>query len=205
MMKNKGIGDALVAADAVVADAAEPLRDTPAMRALGWLSDAGDQPPLRLLCGALIAAGLLRGDARQARAGLRMLAAHEVATFAKSFVKHRVDRTRPRSRGEGGDDRPRAGSSRAKEDSSFPSGHTAGAVATARAFARAYPDHAVPAHAAAALIALAQIPRCAHYPTDVAAGAAIGLAGERLASAGFDRLAAPVEHKLRRAVGVPDS
>ena len=48
----------------------------------------------------------------------------------------------------------------------------------ARAFAREYPEHAAPAVSAAGLIALAQIPRCAHYPTDVAAGMAIGWVAE---------------------------
>ena len=32
------------------------------------------------------------------QAGLRMLAAHSFATFAKNVIKHRIDRTRPRSK-----------------------------------------------------------------------------------------------------------
>ena len=169
---------ALLAADEKAADAARPYQGSAAMRALGHFASLGDQPPLRTLCAATIAAGLAGGDRRLARAGLRMLLAHTLATLAKDFVKQRVDRTRPRSKGARGRDHvPRPGRHQAKELTSFPSGHSAGAAAVARAFARDYPEHEAPAAAAAAL-ALAQIPRCAHYPTDVGAGLAIGLAAE---------------------------
>ncbi len=39
---------------------------------------------------------------------------------------------------------------------------------------------------AAALVAAAQVPRCAHYPTDVIAGAAIGLAAEAATNAAWN-------------------
>jgi membrane-associated phospholipid phosphatase len=39
---------------------------------------------------------------------------------------------------------------------------------------------------AAALIALSQIPRCAHYPTDVAAGLVLGLASEALVNGAWE-------------------
>ena len=44
--------------------------------------------------------------------------------------------------------------------------------------AREYPDQAIPAYLAGSVLALAQIPRCAHYPSDVGVGSAIGLASE---------------------------
>jgi len=159
------------------------------VRLLDHVADLGDQPPMRILCGAVIAAGLAGGDRKLAGTGLKMLAAHTLATLAKDFVKRRIDRTRPRSRGgkgKGGAIAP--GRSKAKEETSFPSGHSAGAAAVARAFARAYPDRAVPAYAAGGIIALAQIPRCAHYPSDVGAGLAIGVAAEALTEAAFGLL-----------------
>lgn len=178
--------EAALAADAAAAEAALPYQGSPAMEALGRFASLGDQPPLRILCAATIAAGLAGGNRRLARAGLRMLVAHTLATLAKDIVKRRVDRTRPRSKGGRGKDHvPRPGRRTAKEETSFPSGHSAGAAAVARAFARDYPDYAAPAYTAAGALALAQIPRCAHYPTDVGAGLAIGLAAEAMVDIGF--------------------
>jgi hypothetical protein len=189
----KAAAAAIERTDRKVAEAMLPRRRTLAVRLLDHVADLGDQPPMRLLCGAVIATGLAGGDRRLAKTGLKMLAAHTLATLAKDFVKRRIDRTRPRSKGrKGADGSISPGGSEAKEQTSFPSGHSAGAAAAARAFARAYPDRAAPAYAAAGTIALAQIPRCAHYPTDVGAGLAIGLAAEALSDAltqvVFDRL-----------------
>jgi membrane-associated phospholipid phosphatase len=187
--------ETLLDADAAAAGAVLPHQETWPVRALGLVADLGDQPPMRVLCGAVIAAGLAGGDRRLAMTGVRMLAAHTLATLAKDFVKRRVDRTRPRSKGRPGKDhRPSPGRSEAKEETSFPSGHAAGAVAVARAFARDYPEHAGAAYAAAGALALAQIPRCAHYPTDVGAGVAIGVAAEAAVDAAIrlsERLSSP--------------
>jgi membrane-associated phospholipid phosphatase len=180
MPKPSEAARAVVRADREAAAALLPYEKSLPVRLLEHVADLGDQPQMRILCGAVIAAGLLGGNRRLAGAGLRMLAAHTLATLAKDAVKHRVDRTRPRSLSRPGKDaKPRPGDSEAKEETSFPSGHSAGAAAVARAFARSYPDHAAPAYAAAAVLALAQIPRCAHYPTDVGAGLAIGVAAEK--------------------------
>jgi membrane-associated phospholipid phosphatase len=173
-------GRALLHADRKAAAVARRYKDSLPVQLLEHVADLGDQPPMRILCGSVIAVGLLAGDRRLAGAGLRMLAAHTLATLVKDVVKRRVDRTRPRALSKPGKDaKPRPGDKEAKEETSFPSGHSAGAAAVARAFARAYPEHAAPAYAAASVLALAQIPRCAHYPTDVGAGIAIGVAAEK--------------------------
>ncbi len=193
--------EAVQEADAAVADAVEPIRKAAPVRLMSTLSEIGDQPQIRALSAALFAAGLVGGDRRLMRAGVRMLASHELATALKNFVKHRVDRTRPRSRGEGADaHKMQPGNSPAKEETSFPSGHSAGAASAARAFARELPDHAGAAYGTAAGVALAQIPRCAHYPSDVGAGVAIGIASElavdaawRAAEAALDSLVAAEE------------
>ncbi len=185
-------GKALLAADERAAEAALPYQGSPAIEALGRFASLGDQPPLRTLCAAVIAAGLAGGDRRLARAGVRMLVAHTLATLAKDFVKERVDRTRPRSKGEKGKDHvPKPGGDTSKEETSFPSGHSAGAAAVAWAFARDYPEYAAPAYAAGSALALAQIPRCAHYPTDVGAGLAIGIAAEALVDIGIGLVKEP--------------
>ena len=192
MAKAKKAAERLQKADAAVADAVVPYGDSGAMRALEPVADLGDQPPMRALCGAVIAIGLLGGDRRLARTGLRMIAAHTLATLAKDFIKKRIDRTRPRSKHKPGKDhRAAPGRSTAKEETSFPSGHSAGAAAVARAYAREYPEHALPAYAAGGGLALAQIPRCAHYPTDVGAGLAICIAAEAIVDIGFGLVKEP--------------
>ncbi|MFD6497272.1 phosphatase PAP2 family protein [Streptomyces sp. NPDC060188] len=61
--------------------------------------------------------------------------------------------------------------------SSFPSGHTAAAVAFTAAVAPLWPLAAVACAVPAALVALERVQSGAHYFTDVAAGALIGLGG----------------------------
>jgi undecaprenyl-diphosphatase len=176
----------LLEADAKTVEAAQPYKDNPLLERL---ADLGDQPAMRIVCAATIAVGVLARDARFVRAGVRMLAAHTLATWTKNFVKHRVDRTRPRSAGDPrSDHRLSPGRSEAKEETSFPSGHAAGASAVAQAFAREVPEFAAPAYLVGGILSLAQIPRCAHYPTDVGAGVVIGLASEALVGAAMNRL-----------------
>ena len=169
-----------------------PYHTSTPVRVLDTLGEVGDQLQLRLIGSGVVAAGLVRGDARLARAGVRMLLAHELATFAKGVVKRRVDRVRPRSTEGRRASKPRKGRSVAKEKQSFPSGHSAGSVAVACAFGAEYPEYRWPALAAAGAVALVQIPTCAHYPSDVAAGSAVGALSERalaLAGRGLKALA----------------
>lgn len=186
MPKLEEAAEHLLEADAQTVEAAQPYQDN---ALLDRLADLGDQPAMRVVCVATLAAGVLARDRRFVRAGIRMLAAHTLATWTKDFIKHRVDRSRPRSKGDPrADHRPSQGRSEEKEETSFPSGHAAGAAAVARAFAREVPEFAVPAYGIGAVLALAQIPRCAHYPTDVGAGVAIGLAAEAAVGAAMERL-----------------
>lgn len=158
----------------------KPYRKTAGIKALAWFGQAGDQLQLRVLCGGVLAAGLVRRDGRMIVAAGRMLLAHELATLAKKAVKSRVDRWRPRNAGGGKPAKPRKGHSKAKALNSFPSGHSAGAMAVACAVATSYPEHRGAALAAGSAVSLAQVPTGAHYPTDVAAGMAIGTATERV-------------------------
>ncbi|WP_420137735.1 phosphatase PAP2 family protein [Sphingomonas sp.] len=189
-------------ADIAVGDAVAPRQDSLIVRAAGQVSELADQPPLITICAATFAIGLILGKERIARAGGRMLAAELLATQMKSMIKHRIDRTRPHVRADGG--RYKAGKGSGTQDSalnSFPSGHTAGAVAVARAFVRDYPDHAAEAYLTAGAVGAIQIPRGSHYPSDVAAGLMVGLAAEagvflaerligRIAGGGRDRFGA---------------
>ena len=151
--------------------------DSAAGRMVGKFAELGDQPPMQLLCGATIAAGAARGDRRLFRAGLRMLAAHSLATMAKAFVKDRVDRTRPCDVLDRKKYRMKPGKSDAHRLQSMPSGHSAGVVAVAAAALADYPAVAGPAVAGSVAVVGAQLPSRNHFLSDVAVGSAIGLAG----------------------------
>jgi membrane-associated phospholipid phosphatase len=188
LRKLRRTGELLIIADDKAQKAFKPYVHSPLVRALELFSKLGDQPELRLIAGGLIVAGTFGGSERLVRAGARMMLAHEAATLAKDSVKINVDRTRPRSADDRREKKPKKGKHTAKEKTSFPSGHSAGAIAAARAFSREYPEYRAMAIGAATLVALSQIPRCAHYPTDVAAGLSIGLVAEAATNAAWDAL-----------------
>lgn len=165
-------------ADQKLARVAGQKRDNALVKAAGNLSDLSDQPPLIALSLLTIGAGVFSEDRSLARTGVRMLLSHLVSTQAKSFVKHRIDRTRPFVVLAGGSYHGRKGGNPAKEENSFPSGHTAGAVAVARAIAREHPEHAPASYITAGLAASMQLPRAAHFASDVVVGALIGMASE---------------------------
>lgn len=165
-----------------------PLRNSSAVKAVGPIAELMDQPPLYALCGAVIAAGMGRGDARLLRAGARMLAAHALAIMAKNFFKRSVDRTRPARLATKGSYERGPGKRFESAYNSFPSGHTASAVAVSRAFGREYPGMAGPALAGASLLSALQLIRSKHFATDIVAGASLGLIAEGLVDQAFRRL-----------------
>ena len=168
-------------------------RDSWPVRLLGAASEIGDQPQMRIICVATVADGIARRDLYLTSTGLRMLAAHTLATWTKSGIKAVVDRRRPK---DGDDPRLREGDSYRHEDNSFPSGHSAGAVAVGEAIARAYPDHAAAARGAALSVSVVQVPRGTHYAGDVLAGIAIGLIAERVSDAAIDFAAQWVQREF---------
>lgn len=186
--KKKKNASAIERADIGISEGAAAFRDAPPVRLLGAFGELGDQPPMIAWSLATLIGGLSAGDPRLARAGVRMLAAHALATGVKALVKRAVDRTRPALLVDEGRYQVGPGTHDDGPHSSFPSGHTAGAVAVARAWARAYPAQTGPAYAAAATVALVQLPRCTHYLSDIAVGAAIGWAAEAAAGRLIDRL-----------------
>jgi membrane-associated phospholipid phosphatase len=179
--------------DRKVARGAGSKRDTPMVKAIGTVSDLADQPPLIAISALTMATGVVLGRGRITRTGARMLASHLLATQMKSFVKHRVDRTRPFVMLGGNDYHARKGTSHAKSENSFPSGHTAGAVAVARAVARDFPESAPIGYTAAATAAAVQLPRGTHFASDVLAGALIGVVAEALVA-----LVIPIENNSEK-------
>jgi membrane-associated phospholipid phosphatase len=186
-------------ADLAVAKAAAPLQHHPVTQALGQASEIADQPPMFALGALMLAGGVVAGQPRATEAGLRLLASVGLATAIKSAVKQVVARTRPYVLANEGRYEAKLLGPVEKDWNSFPSGHTADAVAAARAVARVFPQARAPLYGAAAMVAAIQIPRCAHYPSDIAAGALVGLAAEALADAILEagaRRAEPVVDRL---------
>ena len=168
-------------ADVAVSAAAEPLTRSPVTRALGQVSEIADQPPMFTLASLVLAGGVLSGSPKATEAGLRLLLSLGLATAIKTGGKTLFARTRPYVLHEEGRYEKELLGPVDKDHNSFPSGHTADAVSAARALARAFPEARGPAYAGAAAIGLIQVPRGAHHPLDVAAGALVGLAAEAIA------------------------
>lgn len=184
----------LEAADIALSEAAVDNRHHPLARAVRAIGKLGDQPPMLALSATLLASGWRDDDRRMMRAGARMIAAELVTIVIKNLVKRAVTRTRPHLLHDEGHYELRTGGPRDGDYSSFPSGHTSGAVAVARALTREYPDAAIPAYGFATAVAVGQIPESAHYPTDVGAGALVGLVSEAL----VDRVVRAIDERSER-------
>lgn len=172
-------------ADRALTHAAAAHRDQPLARAAGHAAEIADQPPLVALSTATLLIGLATRRPELIRGGLRMLAAHGLATGIKTLVKHRVDRTRPKKALADGH-RFARGESRDHDLNSFPSGHLAGAVAVSRAAGHAIDGTGTPAALVTAAVAAAQAPAGNHYLSDMVAGAAIGWLSEAAVGAALD-------------------
>lgn len=165
----------------------------------GKASELADQPPLIALSTATILTGAALRRPVVLRTGARMLASHLVATGIKTVLKSAIDRTRPSRAVEDG---YHVGKGDGADDSSlnsFPSGHTAGAVAVAQAVAAESMLAALPLQAAAVGVGALQPSRGKHYLSDVIAGAVIGWASERLVNAVLHRVS-----EAMTARGAPD-
>jgi membrane-associated phospholipid phosphatase len=171
-------------------------RDRPAVKAVGFLAEIGDQPQLVATSIGTTVIGLIARRPDMIRGGVRMLAAHAAATFVKSAIKSSIDRTRPAKAIEDGKARFEPGDSDDHEQTSFPSGHTAGAVAVARAAARDIDGAGAPAAVVTGMVAAAQPINGKHYLSDLVVGAAVGWIAEALVSAVFDRVAPIVEGQV---------
>jgi membrane-associated phospholipid phosphatase len=164
-------------------------RDHPVVKAAGGAAQIADQPPLFALCAAVFLAGVATGDPRLRVCGLRMLAAFGAATALKLAGKQLVARTRPNAVLKRGEYRREALGPVEGDWNAFPSGHTAGAVAVARAVGRSYPELAEAAMTLAAGAGAIQVFKGGHFPSDVLAGAVLGLVAEQTAEKGLETVA----------------
>jgi membrane-associated phospholipid phosphatase len=157
-------------------------RDHPLVKAAGEADKLGDQAPLYALSGAVLIAGIASRNLRLADSGVSMLAAIAAADLSKRLTKALVTRTRPHVFLDEAQYDADTGGSAEKPEQSFPSGHTAGSVAVARALSRNFPAAGAAAGTAAVGIGISRIAKGAHWPLDVLGGAVIGLAAEAIAA-----------------------
>ena len=176
--------------DLSVVQAMEPYSDNPVIDAIGEVSELADQPPLVATSLIVLISGVVLRRPTVALTGLRMIAAHGTATGIKALIKTNLNRPRPDVVGKEGRHEVEKDETEGSdgEKKSFPSGHTAGAVAVARAVARTEPAAAPVVYTAAAVAGLIQIPRKSHFPSDVFAGFIIGMVAEAASSAVLRRL-----------------
>ncbi|HEY1516999.1 MAG TPA: phosphatase PAP2 family protein [Solirubrobacteraceae bacterium] len=138
-------------------------------KAMRRLSSAADYSRLSIASGALLAvAGGTKGR-RAAATGLASVAA--TAAFVNLAVKPLGRRSRPDRAAE---EVPEARHIPMPASRSFPSGHTAAAVAFAGGVGSVLPVAGVPLHVLAALVAYSRVHTGVHYPGDVLAGALLG-------------------------------
>jgi len=181
-------------ADRAMTHKAAAHRDKPIVKATGFLAEIGDQPQLVATSLGTVVIGLVARRPDMIRGGVRMFAAHAAATFVKSAIKSSIDRTRPEKAIEDGKARFEPGDSDDHAQTSFPSGHTAGAVAVARAASRDIDGAGAPAALVTGVVAVAQPLNGKHYLSDLVVGAAVGWIAEALVSAVFDRVAPVIEN-----------
>jgi undecaprenyl-diphosphatase len=164
-------------ADGEVAQQAARRVPAPVGRVLSAVEEVAESS--KLWCGAAVvmaAAGGWRGR-RAAAEGLTAVAVAQLV--ANMLAKRLTDRPRPPKEWFPHDeveDRP--------DSSSFPSGHTAGAVAFTVAVAAGWPAAGVACAVPAAMVAFERVQSGAHYPSDVVAGSLVGLASAWLARRG---------------------
>jgi undecaprenyl-diphosphatase len=140
----------------------------PVGRVLSVVEEAAESA--KLWCGAAVAMAGFGGwrGRKAAAAGLTALVVAQL--ISNGLGKQLADRPRPPKEWfphDEVDDRP--------DSSSFPSGHTAAAVAFSAAVAPTWPAAGAACAVSAIMVAVERVQSGAHYAGDVVAGAAIGL------------------------------
>jgi len=150
--------------------------------AMRRLSRAADYSRLSVASSAVLALAGGRRGRRAAASGLASVAV--TATVVNLVVKPLGRRERPDRVGE---DVPVGRHVRMPASRSFPSGHTASAIAFASGVSRVLPLAGLPLQTLSALVAYSRVHTGVHYPGDVLAGAVMGAAIGNVTAAAMGR------------------
>ena len=161
-----------------VAQTPTPRLDS-AMRRLTRAADYS-----KLSIASSIALSVVGGEEGR-RAAVSGLACVATTSAAVNLVVKPLARRRRPNRAEGGV--PESRHVTMPMSASFPSGHTAAAVAFASGASRVVPLASVPLHGLAAVVGYSRVHTGVHYPGDVVAGALIGAVVADLAVAMINR------------------
>jgi membrane-associated phospholipid phosphatase len=148
-----------------VAGTSTPRLDT----AMRRLSRAADYSKLSIASSIVLAAV---GGEKGRRAAVSGIGCVAITSAAVNLLVKPLARRRRPNRTEGGV--PEARQVQMPMSASFPSGHTAAAVAFASGASRVVPLASVPLHGLAGLVGYSRVHTGVHYPGDVVAGAMIG-------------------------------
>jgi undecaprenyl-diphosphatase len=179
---------------AAIAGTPTPLLDDTMRR----LSHAANYSRLSMGAAAVLALTGGRKGRRAAGTGLICVAATSAAV--NLVVKPIGRRNRPDRPGE---QVPAARHVTMPTSASFPSGHTAAAVAFASGAGRVLPLASVPLHGLAALVGYSRVHTGVHYPGDVVAGAVIGAIIADLAAGRSADLGARLTRRRRDRAPAP--
>ena len=172
------LGDIDAALYAAVARTPTPVLD----KSMARLSDAANYSRLSIASAAALA---FAGGHRGRRAAAYGLASVTVtATIVNLAVKPLTSRRRPDRVAEGV---PVDRHVRMPVSTSFPSGHSAAAVAFATGVGHVMPVAATPLRLLATAVAYSRVHTGVHYPGDVVAGSLIGVSLARLTNRALER------------------
>ena len=141
---------------------------------LGWRRQRNQLAPMTFSMAGLVdwVSDWWRQRNQLTEIGLRGLLAQLGITAATQLLKHLIGRPRPRF---AHSDEFSLGPSLTTGFDSFPSGHAANAFGAATVLAWFFPAVRVPLYLVAGLVAVSRVLRGSHFPTDVLAGAVLGV------------------------------
>ena len=153
---------------------------------LGWRGQRNQLAPMTFSMAGLVdwVSDWWRQRNQLTDIGLRGLLAQLGITAATQLLKHLIGRPRPRF---AHSDEFSLGPSLATGFDSFPSGHAANAFGAATVLAWFFPAVRVPLYLVAGLVAVSRVLRGSHFPTDVLAGAVLGVVIGSVAVVGLKR------------------